>query len=149
MSRTVVLPVLRELVRTYQAFEAYSIAHIRTLGLTMPQFDIIATLGNTDGMTFTLLGEKTLITKGTLTGIVDRLENMALVERIDIPNDRRCKLVRLTVAGHALFDTVFEPHMTYLANVFGAVSEAERETLSQGLANLRHHLTLGLAKVEP
>jgi hypothetical protein len=54
-------------VQCYQAFEAYSATHIRTLGLTPPQFDIVATLGNTSGMTATELGEKTLITKGTLT----------------------------------------------------------------------------------
>ncbi|MFZ3174178.1 MAG: MarR family transcriptional regulator, partial [Thiobacillus sp.] len=67
------LPTVQALVQCYQAFEAYSAAHIRTLGLTPPQFDIVATLGNTSGMTATELGEKTLITKGTLTGVVDRL----------------------------------------------------------------------------
>jgi len=36
--------------------------------MTPPQFDIIATLGNTSGMTATVLGEKTLITKGSLPG---------------------------------------------------------------------------------
>ena len=67
------LPSLRELVRCYQTFSAYSAAHLRTLGLTPPQFDIVATLGNTPGMTPKEVGEKTLITKGTLTGVVDRL----------------------------------------------------------------------------
>ena len=65
-------------MQCYQAFEAYSAAHVRELGLTPPQFDIIATLGNTDGMTATELGEKTLITKGTLTGVVDRLSARAV-----------------------------------------------------------------------
>ena len=73
--------MLYELVRAYQAFESYSAAHIRNLGLTAPQFDIIATLGNTSGMSFKDLGEKTLITKGTLTGVIDRLEDKALVDR--------------------------------------------------------------------
>ena len=35
-------------------------------GLTHAQFDIIATLGNTPGMSYKELGDKTLITKGTL-----------------------------------------------------------------------------------
>jgi hypothetical protein len=51
------LPLMYELVRAYQTFEAYSAAHIRTLGLTAPQFDIVATLGNTEGMSFRA-GEK-------------------------------------------------------------------------------------------
>ena len=66
------LPLLRELSDTFQAFEIYSASHIRAIGLTPPQFDIIATLGNTQGMSPKELGEKTLITKGTLTGVMDR-----------------------------------------------------------------------------
>ena len=54
------LPMLRELARCYQAFEAYSGAHVRSLGLTPSQFDIVATLGNTPGLSFKELGEKTL-----------------------------------------------------------------------------------------
>ena len=34
-------------------------------------FDIIVTLGNTPGLSFKELGQRTLITKGTLTGVVD------------------------------------------------------------------------------
>ena len=81
------LPVIRELVRCYKAFEAVSGAHIRSMGLTPPQFDIIATLGNTEGMRFKELGEKTLCTKGTLTGIVDRLAEKGLVRRVASPTD--------------------------------------------------------------
>jgi MarR family 2-MHQ and catechol resistance regulon transcriptional repressor len=50
--------------------------------LTPSQFDIIATLGNTPGMTLQGIGEKTLITKGTLTGVVDRLQEKGLVDRV-------------------------------------------------------------------
>ncbi|MEB8586948.1 MarR family transcriptional regulator, partial [Acidithiobacillus ferriphilus] len=41
------LAVLRELAQAYHAFSAYSAAHVRQLGLTPAQFDVIATLGNT------------------------------------------------------------------------------------------------------
>ncbi|HRK57367.1 MAG TPA: MarR family winged helix-turn-helix transcriptional regulator, partial [Burkholderiaceae bacterium] len=61
------LATVRELVRCYQAFEHYSDQQIRRFGLTPPQFDLIATLGNTAGLSPKVLGEKTLITKGTLT----------------------------------------------------------------------------------
>ncbi|MBX9848175.1 MAG: MarR family transcriptional regulator, partial [Rhodocyclaceae bacterium] len=92
------LPVIRELVRCYQAFEAVGGAHIRTMGLTPPQFDIIATLGNTPGMRFKELGEKTLVTKGTLTGIVDRLTEKGFVRRVASPTDGRSQIVQLTPA---------------------------------------------------
>jgi len=68
------LSLIRELVSTYQAFEHYSTSHIKTMGLTMTQFDILATLGNQPPMTCKELGEKTLILKGTITGVLERLE---------------------------------------------------------------------------
>ncbi len=119
------LPTVQALVHAYQAFEACSGAHIRTLGLTPPQFDIVATLGNTPGMTATELGEKTLITKGTLTGVVDRLAARGWVERVAHGSDRRCQIIRLTPAGEALFAEVFPAHLAYMARCFARTGAAQ------------------------
>lgn len=129
--------LMRELVRCYQAFESYSMVDIRATGLTPPQFDVIATLGNTDGMTFRELGEKTLITKGTLTGIVDRLTDKGLVKREDHPSDARCTKVVLTPAGDAEFRRVFQPHIDYLADAFGRLPAERQAALTEGLESLR------------
>ena len=118
------LPTLQALAQCYQAFEAYSATDIRALGLTPPQFDIIATLGNTPGMTATELGDKTLITKGTLTGVVDRLAERGWVERVAHSSDRRSQIIRLTTSGEALFAQVFPVHMAHLAACFAGTSAA-------------------------
>lgn len=119
------LPTVQALVQCYQAFEACSGTHIRELGLTPPQFDIIATLGNTSGMTATELGEKTLITKGTLTGVVDRLAGRGWVERVAHESDGRSQIIRLTQAGEALFARVFPAHLAYMNACFAGVPAAE------------------------
>jgi len=130
------LPTVQALVQCFQAFEAYSAANIRVLGLTPPQFDIIATLGNTPGMTATELGEKTLITKGTLTGVVDRLADRGWVERVAHGSDRRCQIVRLTPSGEALFTQVFPVHMAHLAACFAGTSAAEHKRWQTTLRGL-------------
>lgn len=140
MSRAVVVPVIRELVRCYQAFQHVSDAHIRRTGLTAPQFDIIVTLGNTPGMTFKELGSRTLITKGTLTGVVDRLESRGLVERMASPDDGRSTLVRLTGAGDRVFHEVFEPHLAFLAPAFESLPDCGRKELEKRLRQLREAL---------
>ena len=137
------LPLLRELVRCYQAFEQYSASHVRSLGLTPSQFDIIATLGATRGMTFKELGEKTLITKGTLTGVVDRLENKGLVKRAALPQDGRCSVVTLTRAGEREFKRVFLPHIGHIGKVFGKVRAADLDALRVKLRELRSVLETG------
>jgi len=119
------LSVVRELARSYQAFESYSSRHVRSLGLTSSQFDIIATLGNTDGMTFKQLGEMTLITKGTLTGVVDRLAAKRLVRRLASHEDGRSQIVQLTDAGQAMFERIFPSALAHLGKAFAGMSTAE------------------------
>ena len=130
-------PVLLELTRAYQAFETSSAAHLRTLGLTPSQFDIVATLGNTDGMSFKELGEKTLITKGTLTGVVDRLEAKNLVRRIASTSDGRSQIVQLTRKGEALFANVFPAHVEYVGQFFAPFSQANLGAMEAELRRLR------------
>ena len=130
------LPAIRELVRCYQSFESYSSRHVRSMGLTTPQFDIIATLGNTPGMTFKELGDKTLITKGTLTGVVDRLEAKNLVRRVALPADGRCQVVQLTPKGEAVFAEVFPAHLAYVGKVFAGLVPAELQQAQDTLKRL-------------
>ncbi len=129
--------VLRELAKTYQAFCAYDEPHIRELGLTPPQFDVICTLGNTSGMFMNQLAEKTLVTKGTLTGIVDRLEQKELVRREVPPENRRCFLIVLTPEGQALFEKIFPAHIEYLRERFTDMNETELAEIRSALQRLR------------
>ena len=128
---------MRELVRAYQAFADYSAKHIRELDLTPSQFDVIATLGNTDGMNMTDLAEKTLVTKGTLTGIIDRLEKKGIVARTVPPKNRRSFTIILTPEGEKTFNTVFPAHIAYLKKRFDRLSDEELKHTRQALETLR------------
>jgi DNA-binding MarR family transcriptional regulator len=131
------LPVLRKLVLTYQAFEQYSSAHTKSLGLTMTQFDLIATLGNQPPMTCKLLGEKTLTTKGTLTGVLERLEEKGLILREINQEDGRSQLISLTKRGQQIFDKSFPEHMAHLQKSFGKLTKRELDELSNSLEKLQ------------
>jgi len=137
MAPSFFLPLLRELASTYQAFEIYSSTHVRSLNLTPAQFDIVATLGNTAGMSPKELGEKTLITKGTLTGVVDRLADKKLVRRAASPSDGRCQIIRLTAQGEKLFTHIFPKHMTHMERAFAKFSPDELAKITTSLRHLR------------
>jgi DNA-binding MarR family transcriptional regulator len=91
-------------------------------------------------MTFKELGSRTLITKGTLTGVVDRLEARGLVARLASPTDGRSTLVRLTQRGEEVFREVFEPHLAFLAPAFESLPECGRKELEKRLRQLREAL---------
>ena len=131
------LPTLRQLIRCTQAFERFSGAHVKSMGLTESQFDVIATLGNTEGMTCKELGERTLITKGTLTGVLDRMEARTLITRRADAADARRTHITLTRKGSALFAEAFPAHLKHLQRAFGRLSESELNHLREGLTLLR------------
>lgn len=131
------LPLMRELVRAYQAFAAYDARGYRESGLTVPQADVIFTLGNTDGMTFSEIGERTLITKGTLTGVIDRLEGKGLVRRKASSNDRRCTQVCLTPKGNRVFEKEFPRQIDYLKQRFMNLSKADKQIALEMLRKIR------------
>ncbi|MDO8179050.1 MAG: MarR family transcriptional regulator [Undibacterium sp.] len=131
---------IRLLAECMQLFEKKSSARVRSLGFTDSQFDIIATLGNTVGMTCKELGEKTLITKGTLTGILDRLDKKGLVERTRGDNDRRQLFVKLTSAGERTFADIFPQVVQQGRQTFGEYQEQDFVALERELLKLKNCL---------
>ena len=69
------------------------------LGLTAVQAMALHTLGDDDGVPAGRLGERVQLTSATLTGIIDRLENLGFAERRASKQDRRAVLVCLTGKG--------------------------------------------------
>jgi len=128
------MTLVRELAGTYQAFERYAAAQIRREGLSPAEFDVLSTLGNTEGMTFKELGQRTLIYKTTLTGVIDRLERQGLVRRRPSTRDRRSMIAELTPEGDALFQRVFPEHIAWLGERLESLGCAE---IDASIANLR------------
>lgn len=140
------LKSIRLLAECMQGFERIAGEHVRQQGLTHAQFDIIATLGNTSGMSHKLLGEKTLITKGTLTGVIDRLEQKGLVERCRNTSDKRSYSVRLSPAGERVFQTVFPMVTAQGRSMFAGYSDADFSTLESTLTGLKQIIIAADAK---
>ena len=125
------------LAECLQSFERFSGESVRQCGLTHAQFDIIATLGNTQGMTYKELGEKTLITKGTLTGVIDRLEQKGLVARERSCDDKRSFYVRLTAGGETVFRDVFPKVVEHGRQLFSPLSDTDFDDIDASLRKLK------------
>jgi MarR family 2-MHQ and catechol resistance regulon transcriptional repressor len=131
---------IRLLSECMQSFEKISSQRVRSLGFTDSQFDIIATLGNTPGMTCKELGEKTLITKGTLTGVLDRLEQKGLIQR-ERGEDRRQMFVKLTPEGEQQFATAFPEVVKQGHAIFSEYQADDFDALEAQLLKLKATLT--------
>lgn len=143
------LKSVRLLAECLQGFERFVSEPVRQHGLTHPQFDIVATLGNTPGMTYKELGERTLITKGTLTGVIERLEQKGLVERVRNDADKRSFFVHLTASGEALFQRVFPAVVTHGKQLFADYGDGDFEQLDVVLRRLRARLDAAAPDAAP
>lgn len=92
-------------------FAVYSASHAFTrfyrpllaeLGVTYPQYLVLLTLWEQDGLSVSAIGERLLLDSGTLTPVLKRLAAIGLVERNRSPRDERQVLVTLTERGAAL-----------------------------------------------
>lgn len=128
---------VRLLAECMQGFERFSGESVRQCGLTHAQFDILATLGNTAGMTYKELGERTLITKGTLTGVIERLEQKGLVVRRRSGDDKRSFHVSLTSSGDALFQQVFPTVILHGKQLFASYNDADYDAIELTLGKLK------------
>jgi DNA-binding MarR family transcriptional regulator len=135
------LKSVRLLAECLQGFERFAGERVRRFGLTHAQFDIIATLGNTAGMSYKALGERTLITKGTLTGVIERLEQKGLVERERNREDKRSYFVRLTGPGETMFRQAFPDVVAHGRQLFADYGESDFEQLDHALGRLRERLS--------
>ena len=131
------LKSVRLLAECLQGFERFSGESVRRCGLTHAQFDIIATLGNTPGMTYKELGDKTLITKGTLTGVIERLEHKGLVARTRCAGDKRSFYVCLTDTGKQTFAEVFPVVVEQGRQLFAPYSDADFDEIDHTLRKLK------------
>lgn len=132
------LKLVRPLVEAYLAFWRTGSRHIKSMRLTPSQFDVLVTLGDTQGMTCSELSAQTLVTKGTLTGVLDRLVSKGLVRRETIRGDRRSTRVLLTAKGDSLFRKTFTAHVGFIRPFFErALSPHEVEQACALLLRLR------------
>lgn len=101
-------------------------------GLEGWEFDVLATLRRS-GPPFRLtagdLLERMMISSGTVTHRINRLEGRGLIAREADPSDGRVVLVALTPAGRRLIDAAVEDHTANEAALVAALSPAERERL--------------------
>ena len=133
------IPLMQQLAGAYQAFSLYDAEGLRTSGsnLTPSQARVIFTIGGTDGMTCNDIGEITLITKGTQTGVIERLEEKGLVERWSVEGDGRKTLVALTRRGERVYEKEFPKHIAFLKEKFDKLGARDRKQAIALLEKIR------------
>jgi MarR family 2-MHQ and catechol resistance regulon transcriptional repressor len=132
---------LGEWITMYKAYNAiFKLAELALLpqDLSLPQLYLLTVLKNGDGpITTGEIGRAMVKASQTITGLVDRLEEPGLVERVFDRRDRRKTWVRLTEKGERKFAEAF-PIASHLAEeLSGALTDQELKDLQAKVEKLR------------
>lgn len=128
------LAVIGRLSRVTRQIEDTLRINQRRFGLTPDEFDVLATLrrgGDPFEMNPCDLGDSMMISSGTVTHRLDKLEKRGLVSRRPDPTDRRSVLVSLTPEGRELQDTAMVSHLELEARLLAGLSERQRTELAR------------------
>jgi DNA-binding MarR family transcriptional regulator len=122
---------------TADAFLRESQRLFRPLGLTGAQFNVLNILCDAvDGMSQRELGDKLLVDRSNVTGLLDRMETAGWVKRKDHPEDRRVYLITLTPTGRALWTKASALYRDVIAQVTAQLSEKRMSECTETLRAL-------------
>src|SRR5437016_10984415 len=113
-----------------RAVESYAERSITDLEMCGSDFAVLEALLHKGPLPVNEIGKKVLLTSGSITVAVDRLEMKGLVERRAHGTDRRARIVHLTKEGRKLIKRAYADHAADMERLASAsLSSAERKKL--------------------
>ena len=112
-------------------------ARLREIGISISQCDVLTTLSEREGVSQQQLAERLYVTKGNISGLLDRLEEAGFVERRAAASDRRQYSIHLTASGRAMAENAVAVQHKWIASTLGRMSESDLAALDARLVALR------------
>lgn len=131
--------VFSRITRLARHFDLARRAAFLTHDLEPWEFDVLSSLrraGSPYALTPGVLMAELLVSSGTMTNRIDRLETKGLVSRSPSPADRRAVLVTLTPKGRARVDAALASLLKCEQQALSALSAAEQKHLGNLLKPL-------------
>ncbi len=127
---------------TRDALEDVFSMHFARYGLSSAKFNALIHLymAGDRGLTQSELGKKVLVSRPTISGLIERLEKEDLVVRNTDPVDKRVFRVCLTNRAFALMHAFLPIHNDYMHKVMAGLDRHEKETLISLLEKIRKGL---------
>lgn len=128
------------LSKTYKVVMDRAIKDMRKNGLSAAEFSVLELLYHKGKVPLQRIGDKILVTSGTITYTVDKLENKGYIKRVACSDDRRVTYAEITAAGKALFDRIFPPHAEMIERMMSPLTSEEKQAAIHYLKKIGHHV---------
>lgn len=130
------LKLLVVLSRAHRAIAEHTRRDMERHGLGPTEFGVLEALYHKGPMLVGEVGSRILLTSGSTTYVVDKLEQRGLVRRRPCESDRRALYVELTHEGEALIGRIFPDHAKAVEAAMAGLTLAEQRTATKLLKRL-------------
>jgi len=114
------------LSRAYKAINEHVNKAIQTKGLNPTEFAVLELLYHKGDQPMQQIGGKILLASGSITYVVDKLEQKGLLRRIACPNDRRVTYAQITEQGKTFIEEIFPEHAKQIDTLMSSLSDSEK-----------------------
>jgi MarR family transcriptional regulator, 2-MHQ and catechol-resistance regulon repressor len=112
-----------------RAIEQNAIRSVSVLGLGLSEFAVLEMLLHKGPQPVNVIGKKVMLSSGSITAAVDRLESRKLVRRTGDSRDLRARIVQLTERGRHLIERAFQQHAMDMEETMTVLRSTERTEL--------------------
>lgn len=124
------------LSKAYKAVMDRATKDVKQYGLSPSEFMILEVLYAKGKIPLQQIGEKILVTSGSITYNIDKLEKKGFLNRVPCAEDRRVIFAEMTAAGNELFDSIFPIHATTIHSLMKALTQDEQREATESLKKL-------------
>jgi DNA-binding MarR family transcriptional regulator len=109
---------------------SFSRIYAERYGIGIPEWRVIATLGEYESMTARDISQATSMHKTKVSRAVAALEKLALVQRVRNPDDQREQVLRLSAEGEAVYADIVPQALAYSARLEEALTAEQKAVLN-------------------
>ena len=131
------LKLVVAMARTYNDLFFEIEKSLQEFGLNISEFGVLEMLYHKGDQPVQKVAEKILVTSGTITYVINKLEKKGFVIRRKCNKDKRVYYVSLTEKGKDYISHIFPKHKDFLDNLFKDIDEESKTQLLENLIQLR------------
>ena len=107
--------------------------------MTLPRFDFLSQLERApDGLTMGELSKRMMVSGGNISGIAAQLVDEGLIDRCQVPSNRRTFIVTLTQKGRNEFETIAKAHERWVIEMLGQLDQDDVKQLMNLLLKVKN-----------
>lgn len=114
------------LSKAYKAVTEQAEKDAKRYGLSPSEFMILEVLYAKGRIPLQQIGDKILVTSGSITYNIDKLEKKQLLRRVPSSEDRRVTYAEITESGNELFNRIFPEHAAKIHSIMKTISQEEQ-----------------------